>query len=205
MATIRKKAQVKRVATMSQNKEVEVGHAEVTKSAVLEGILKTLVANGLGLSHLLFRVFDPIYKQGELRWAFFREKGNATRLLNFWMSKQNSATAQEEVHQWALTYVAKVVKQEAAMITKSGELQTFKKPINAELVLGFDMAKLYAFLQQNASAAMTIFGAFSTSTRNAKNSSTSRINKRKNVGGPGQVILSSTCHCTDHESILKYY
>lgn len=184
LGTIRKKAQVKRAATINLNGEVNTRETEAKKDKILDGILETLVSNGLGLGHLLFHVFDPVYRKGDHRWSFFKETGTVTRLLNLWVSMKNSATARAEVHGWAVGYMSKVLKHEAATVTKSKDLQGSGRPVDAPYILGFDMDKLHSFLDKTAPSAMALFRAFSTSARNVKNASEARLKRRRNVSFP---------------------
>lgn len=184
LQTIRKKSQRKRAVTMVETRAENLQLEDETKHAILDGILQTLATNGLSLANLLFHVFDPIYKRGETQWSFFQKPGNAQRLLDLWVSMKNSDTGREEVHGWAVSYIMRVVKGEAAMITKSGELQSLKKPVDAKYVMSFDMQRLHGFLADKASVAVRIFNSFATSTRNTRSSTDGRTTKHNMVRFP---------------------
>ncbi|KAF7343318.1 hypothetical protein MVEN_01764100 [Mycena venus] len=156
-----------------------------TKEELMDDILGELIDNDLSFGDLMLYVFDPIYKQGQMRWhGFFRCTGLATKILNLWVSRENSETARAEVDAWAVDYVAERARAEAKEITKLKALQT-GATVNGDYVDGFSMHKMHDFLHTHAKTAMKIFDAFATSTRNVTSSLPARIAKRA-------LILTST-------------
>jgi hypothetical protein len=140
-------------------------------------------------------VFDPIYKQGQTRWnGFFRRPGLATKILELWVSRENSETAREEVDVWASDYIAEQARMEAKEITAAKALQTGGN-VDADYVDGFSMRTMYDFLQLHAKTAMKVFEAFATSARNARSNLPARVAKRASVNQspvqPSSTLLMS--------------
>ncbi|RXW23327.1 hypothetical protein EST38_g2525 [Candolleomyces aberdarensis] len=138
---------------------------ESSKHRLCESALRKLKAHGVRFGDLLKYVSDPSLGQGRIRWHdFFVFDGAATEILNFWVSSKNSKPAREEVKGWAVGFVAGEVAKEARRVTKTGELQTLKRPINHKVVTTFDIKSYTARLSSEwAPIAMTIISAFSTS------------------------------------------
>ncbi|KAJ6565079.1 hypothetical protein B0H10DRAFT_2200524 [Mycena sp. CBHHK59/15] len=127
-------------------------------------------------------VFNPIYKQGEIRWnGFFRKHGLATSILGFWVSPENSETAREEVTEWAGDFVANLAQDAARDITSSKYLQTGETAVNGEHVDSFSIIKIHAYLQQHAKTVMKVFSAFATSARNLRKDLPSRVSKSATI------------------------
>ncbi|KAJ7803922.1 hypothetical protein B0H14DRAFT_3091919 [Mycena olivaceomarginata] len=164
---------------------VEAAAAKQTKEEIFDSILEQLAGNKLTFGDLMLYIFDPIYKQGLTRWhGFFRQRGLASKILDFSVSRKNSETAREEVSAWARDYVAEQARAEAKEITKSKELHTASS-VDGAYVDGFSMQKMYDFLWVHAKTAMKVLDAFATSARNARNNLPSRIAKR------ALIIMSS--------------
>ncbi|KAJ7795220.1 hypothetical protein B0H14DRAFT_3555239 [Mycena olivaceomarginata] len=157
------KGQRKRNTTLA-----EAAAAKQTKEEIFDSILKQLADNKLTFGDLMLYIFDPIYKQGLTRWhGFFRQRGLASKILDFWVSRENSETAREEVSAWASDYAAEQARAEAKEITKSRELHTASS-VDGAYVDGFSMQKMYDLLWVRAKTAMKVLDAFATSARNAR-------------------------------------
>ncbi|KXN92077.1 hypothetical protein AN958_09780 [Leucoagaricus sp. SymC.cos] len=89
-------------------------------------------------------VFNPKNSQGDIRYKeFFQHTGNATHILNWWTAGSNqSITAKNEVHDWAVNYVQNVVKKEAASITQTKELQTHNRELTSDTVSQFSLSHI---------------------------------------------------------------
>ncbi|KAJ6596642.1 hypothetical protein B0H10DRAFT_1959988 [Mycena sp. CBHHK59/15] len=158
--------------------------AEEQKHAVLDRILHELAENRLTFGDLMLYVFNPIYKQREIRWnGFFRKRGLATSILGFWVAPENSETAREEVTEWAGDFVANLAQDAARDITASKYLQTGEAAVNGEFVDSFSIKKLHEYLHQHAlgKMVMKVFNAFSTSARNLRKDFPSRVLKRATI------------------------
>ncbi|KAJ6629084.1 hypothetical protein B0H10DRAFT_2160566 [Mycena sp. CBHHK59/15] len=158
---------------------------EAKTKEVFDKVLGQLADNKLSFGDLMLYVFDPIYKQGQTRWnGFFRCPGLATKILDLWVSRENSETAWAEVDVWAGDYVAEWARNEAKEITKSKALQT-GRTVDGSYVDRFSMQKMYDFLQLHVKTAMKVFDAFATSARNARSNLPAHVAKRA-------LILTST-------------
>ncbi|KAJ2916959.1 hypothetical protein MD484_g3437, partial [Candolleomyces efflorescens] len=155
---------------IAQIQEMKKAVTDSSKYRLCASVLRKLKARGVRFWDLLKYVSDPSLGQGRIRWHdFFVFDGAATEILNFWTSSRNSKPAREEVIGWAVNFVAGEVVKEARRVTKSGELQTLKQPINHKLVTTFDIKGYTARLTSEwAPIAMTIISAFSTSQHVAK-------------------------------------
>jgi hypothetical protein len=74
-----------------------------------------------------------------------QRQGRATRILNWWVSSSNSKSGQNEVQDWAVEFVAQVVKKEAEVITREGILH--RQTFDEQSVIGFGFGELYQSLQ----------------------------------------------------------
>ncbi|KAJ7762444.1 hypothetical protein B0H14DRAFT_3594687 [Mycena olivaceomarginata] len=130
-AISRRKGQRQRAVTKAAQKLTSLEQSQENKAAIFDEILEKLSSHGLTFGQLMLYVFDPVYKQGSSRWdGFFKECGLATKIMNFWVSKQNSTTARQEVGAWTEDYVAAEMRKEGREITASKVLQTAGSPID---------------------------------------------------------------------------
>jgi hypothetical protein len=127
-------------------------------------------------------VSNPANKHGAVRFQeFFQHKEEATQVLDWWIASQNADPARNEVREWAISYVAKIVAREARSVTKSKLLQTVGRTVNQEFVETFSLANLHDTLQESASTAMKVLGAFTTSHLAEKKHSVARHARTKAV------------------------
>ncbi|KAH7907965.1 hypothetical protein BJ138DRAFT_1013701 [Hygrophoropsis aurantiaca] len=174
--------QAKKKAKGQQQEQAKAEEATAQRSRLLDPILAALTRHGLTIGDLMSYVFDPRNKQGKHCWTgFFRFKGMATQILDSWVSKKNSSTGRNEVHNWAISYIQRIVKREARTITKSGYLQSRNKPINAQYFLDFDFHKIYQHLREVATVATSIFEAFSISLKQSRSMSDARKATKEKV------------------------
>ncbi|KAJ7868794.1 hypothetical protein B0H14DRAFT_3084033 [Mycena olivaceomarginata] len=163
---------------MANKQSASAASAEERKAAVFEEVLETLSSNGLSFSQLMLYVFDPVYKQGVVRWnEFFKHQGLATQVLNLWVSNQNSPSARQEVGTWAEDYVAEAMRDEAQGITESKKLQTADTAIDNDYVTNFSMLSMGTYFQTAARISMKVLAAFATSPRNLKSGLVQRAGK----------------------------
>ena len=169
-------------AHAAEEQELAADQEVVRKRMVFISVLETLTANHLTFGELMSFVFNPVYKQGHQRWnGFFKKPRTASSILGFWVSKKNSKSAWQEVHDWAIDYVAHEVRSEARTITQSGWLQSRGKPLSAQYFFDFDLKKIYERLREVAQMATQIFEVFSTPAKHMKVCSPARQAKRLNV------------------------
>ena len=128
------------------------------------GYHEPLNKKGLRFGEFLKFIFDPENPQGNIRWhQFFAYSGEATEILNWWISSKNSETARNEVKEWAVKYVGCLVRDEAKTITKSKILQTRDKVIDHQFVQAFSFSTLNKKLKVSAPVGMHILERLTTS------------------------------------------
>ena len=161
----RRKGYKKQRETLAQQRQEADKEAQKQRKNDLDTVLDCLHSKGLRFLDLLEYVFDYSNGRGDIRWHdFFVHEGEATRILNLWVSSRNAQGAREEVEDWAIEYIARTVAREAKTVTKSKELQTLGKKINQEIITSFNFSDMHDLLQDEmAPVAMTILSAFSTS------------------------------------------
>ncbi|KAJ7882434.1 hypothetical protein B0H14DRAFT_3755712 [Mycena olivaceomarginata] len=147
----------KRKETMANKQSASAASAEECKAAVFEEVLETLSSNGLSFGQLMLYVFDPIYKQGVVRW--------------------NGPSARQEVGTWAEDYGAEAMRDEAQGITESKKLQTADTAIDNDYVTKFSMLSMGTYFQTAARISMKVLVAFATPPRNLKSGLVQRAGK----------------------------
>lgn len=152
------------------------------RKAVMDESLAVLSKKGLVFRDLCFYIFDPAYKQGNIRLnGFFQPYGTATRILDLWVSPRNSEGAQEEVKTWAVQYAASLLRSEAKSITGSGVLQTVKNVVDGNLISKFSFTALYDGFEKTAPIAVRLFKSFLTSAEQIRKDSSARLARKKSV------------------------
>ncbi|KAF8952571.1 hypothetical protein BDZ97DRAFT_1603354, partial [Flammula alnicola] len=195
LALSHQKGQAKRAITMEgqrqalflqEQQELEARKAALQKAEqekynYFSSILEGLRLRGYSLGQLVIYVSDPVFRQGVARWeSMLRDNTFISKILDLWASK-SSATTQEQVHAWAVDYVAKEVCEEAKKITASRFLQTRQRPIDSKLVLGFNMSTIQSYFQEHGSVFMTILKSLATSSKQLKQSTPARFAKKVKV------------------------
>lgn len=194
-ATARKKGHRKRLATLetkhqtallerleqARTEQDAIQDAEDQKASYFSSILEGLHVRGYSLGQLILYVSDPVFKQGIARWeSLFRDNSVVPRILNLWAFK-SSVKSREQVHDWAVAYVADQARREAQQITSSRFLSTFWRPIDSKLILGFQMSSVYSCLQRKAPIFMQVFQSVATSARQLKEMTSARLAKKTMV------------------------
>ncbi|KAJ7768938.1 hypothetical protein B0H16DRAFT_1307636 [Mycena metata] len=182
LAASYRKRHRKRANTVATQRVQSQEEAEENKTAIFDEILQKLRDKGFTFAQLMLYVFDPSNKQGTTRWdGFFKETGLAARILNFWVSNKNSATAREEVGTWAEDYVAVRIHSEAQSVTASKMLQTAGTRVDNDYVTSFSMVKVGERIASLARVTMRMLDTFATSARNLKTNLPQRVAKRFTV------------------------
>jgi hypothetical protein len=191
----RRKGQFKRALTMKTKQEASFQEdekkaeealaarrmAEDDKHRYFSSILEGLHTCGYSFGQLVIYVSDPISKQGVARWeGMFKESSFVSRILGLWAFK-SSTTTQEQVRDWAVSYVAKQVRQEVKKITSSQFLQTWWRPVDSKLVLGFNISTIHKHFREHGSTFMTILESLATSPKQLKKISPTRLIKKATV------------------------
>ncbi|KAJ7859628.1 hypothetical protein B0H14DRAFT_3084919 [Mycena olivaceomarginata] len=173
-AISRRKGQRQRAITKAAQKLTSLEQSQENKAAIFDEILEKLSSHGLTFGQVMLYVFDPVYKQGSSRWdGFFKERGLATKIMNFWVSKQNSTTARQEV--------AAEMRKEGREITASKVLQTAGSPIDYEYFTGFSIVGMGEYLRSAARISFKMFSALATSARTLRADLAERSKKRFSI------------------------
>jgi hypothetical protein len=153
-------------------KEAERRAERHRKRTSLKEVVELLHFRGLRFWDLMEYVFNPANGKGAIRYnEFFSTKRHATKILDWWLSGENRGrNAKEEVRDWIVEYSAKAMRDEARAVTRSKKLQTMGKPIDAEVVEGFDFEKINGMLQNLAPFSMCMLKAATTSQHIKKHS-----------------------------------
>ena len=135
------------------------------RKLVLDEVLESLQTNGLQFWDLMEYVFNPMNGQGSIRYnEFFIKKSNAPKVLDWWMSANNRARqAKDEIREWIAEYAARTMSREAEGVTKSKELQTMGRTVDAQVIKQFDLEEIHRKLGEDlAPFSMRLLQAFST-------------------------------------------
>lgn len=165
------KGRRKRQAHINSQRVQQALSAQEKRNLDLENVLSLLHAHDLSIYDLMEYVFNPVHGKGHVRWqGFFSNRGNATSILNWWISSHNrSVAARNEVREWAVNFVASTVEREARMVTRSKILHTMRQIIDYEFVSSFSFTKMYETLCDTAAPIMMrTLNAFSTSRQAAQ-------------------------------------
>ncbi|KAF8177453.1 hypothetical protein BJ912DRAFT_856950 [Pholiota molesta] len=147
-AARKRKAQRTRARTLEKQREKKRQHEEASKHMSLEKMLMFMDTHELTLWDFLAYIFNPEYGKGRTRYQqFFNTYGNASQLLNWWISSKNrSQSARAEIDEWAQDYIAKKVAKEARAVTNSRRLQTMRRNLDAGFVNSFSLPSIYNLL-----------------------------------------------------------
>ena len=160
----RNKAIKKQKSTIAQQQEQASKLAARELAEDVEEVLDLLNQKGLRFGQFLKFIFNPENPQGNIRWhQFFAYTGEATEILNWWISSKNSETARNEVKEWAVKYVGCLVRDEAKTVTKLKILQTKDKIIDQDFIQAFSFSTLNKNLKESAPVSMHILERLSTS------------------------------------------
>lgn len=135
-----------------------------TQEECFASVLETLEAAGYTLVELLQYVSESKNKKGSSRYqSLFRPPTSIQRVLDLWVSKDNSPSGREAVTGWAINFVANLVTREARDITSSKLLQQSSAGVTADFVLSYHPLTAYDELCENACVMMRMLESFSTS------------------------------------------
>ena len=177
----------KKTITKRQEEAKELEARELEDD--FEDVLNLLNRKGRRFGQLLKYVFDPSNSKGNVRWhEFFAFNGEATKILDWWVSSKNSETARKEVKEWAVQYVSHMVGDEARKVTRSKVLQTGEKAIDQDFVRSFSFSALNTKLKELAPVGMRVLDGFSTSHHAEKKHTERRKERTKMVSLSLQLI-----------------
>ncbi|EGO04650.1 hypothetical protein SERLA73DRAFT_45094, partial [Serpula lacrymans var. lacrymans S7.3] len=185
VATLRKKSlQILKIERQLPKEQSKI-YAKLSSWEFSKDILEKLTRAGFTIGDLIAYIFNPSSGQGTYWWdGFFRVKGAATQILNFWSSNRNNRSNQSEVRTWAFNYICSAVKKEAHHIMQTRYLQSNKKHVNGDYFLNFNLKAMYLHLRQSAKIASNVFEAFTTSSKQKRGVTPTKQAKK-------DVVLSS--------------
>ncbi|KAF8075810.1 hypothetical protein FPV67DRAFT_1711092 [Lyophyllum atratum] len=193
-----KKGNKKQRATIRRRQAARDAVAAQQKKTALDDVLALMHAKGLRFNDLMEHVFDPKNQQGSVRWHdFFVVPGSATRVLNWWTSATNSAPARKEVSNWAVEFVSKTVSREARTVTRSRELQTMRKVIDASFITSFNFSDLYDKLCDMASVSIKMLTSLATSRRSQKHTPQRKLRTIMVVTSSALACLGEYSHANN--------
>lgn len=175
----------KRQAILEKKAEEKRTAKDMDRKTSLQYVFDVLHSKNLIFWDLLEYIFNPENQQGDIRFnEFFIKKHRSTKILEWWLSSHNrSQQAKEEVREWIMNYASSEVASEARAVTKSKNLQTFSRTLDAKTVKDFDLGKINMMLHESGTGApftMRLLEAFATS-RHVKKHSESRRERTKMV------------------------
>ncbi|KAH9887686.1 hypothetical protein C8Q73DRAFT_748529 [Cubamyces lactineus] len=153
-------------------------------------VLDQLQEVGLTFGDLVLFVSDPANKRGNDRWlGFFSVPGRVQDVLDFWVSSANSPTGRQAVCEWSINFVRRLVGQEAHAASRSRLFYSHDKDVNASFLSDFSIERVRHRLLELCPTTFDIFRAFSTTTRQRKQS-TETSEKRKDIAIIGLAARS---------------
>ncbi|KAF8162231.1 hypothetical protein BJ912DRAFT_1098508 [Pholiota molesta] len=192
-----KKGHAKRRVVMQKKQATERQTEQARRQGVFNEILERLHENGLRFWDLMEYVFNPAHGQGTIRYnEFFARKGNAPRMLDWWMSAQNRGQrAKEEISEWIMRYATRIISREAEAVTRSKELQTQGRTINLEVIRRFNLDEIHDHLQFDlAPFTMQLIQAFTTAKRVQKHTDHRKERTRMVITSAALLCLGEYSH-----------
>ena len=164
----RRKGYKKRAHTLAGQKEDNEKQLRKKKCEILDGILALLNQQGLKVWDFMEHIFHLKSKKGGVQWQqFFSIQANATQLLDWWTSSNNSRTAWKYINQWIQGHVAAVVSQEARRVTKLKKLQTMGKRIDSTFASTFSFPAIHSILSKDAPFTLSVLKSLATARKAA--------------------------------------
>ncbi|KAI0654698.1 hypothetical protein C8Q70DRAFT_925283, partial [Cubamyces menziesii] len=136
---------------------------------------------------------DPDNKQGQERWnSLFSIPGRVEQILDFWSSSRNSPTGRSAVREWAFTLMKRLMSGEAYTATRDKFLQACTIEVDPNFVLDFSLEHIRNHLTALCPMALDLFRAFSTTSRQEREqSTTSKLRKENLVTSQALVALAA--------------
>jgi hypothetical protein len=166
----------------------EIARAQLAQQALaqrhlfFDGIISSLREHRYTLGDFFLYIFGSESNHGEFRYrSFFQLPGVAERVLDLWVSNENSPTARKRVREWSINYVCKLVGNAARDITRSGFLQSSKDGIHGLFVRSYHPLKIFEHFASTADPLVRVLRAFSLSPRQQKSCSDVRLQKKNAV------------------------
>ncbi|TFY62443.1 hypothetical protein EVJ58_g3854 [Rhodofomes roseus] len=162
----RRKAKAAREQQRLAREETQRRAKAAKQQEICQLVLSILNDNDVPFGELLEFISDPSNQQGRERyWGLFIDTTRVQRILNFWVSSENSSTGRNAVQEWAINLVSKLVAREARTATKDRLLQTEKRAIDEQFALGFSMAAMHSKFVDLCPTMLQVLDSFSSTTR----------------------------------------
>ncbi|KAJ7590264.1 hypothetical protein C8J56DRAFT_783751 [Mycena floridula] len=191
LAQSRRKNGIRLKKTNQVRKQAAAALAQIPKTTRITNLFSKLQRYGITVMDVLKHLFDPSQGQGNLRWqGFFNTRGNATQILDFWVSRRSPFSACTEVSDWAQMHVQKLVRREARDVTEDGLLQSgSKRLMTLNNVLAFNIADIFSKFKGGLAAVTTgILEAISVSPRCEENATQAREKRSKMVATSAALL-----------------
>lgn len=193
----RRKAAKRREIEAQAAKEAAATKEAQATVEVCQEVLRYLANHERTFGDLVAYVSDGQNYAGNARyWGFFSVEGRVERVLDAWVSSQNSNTGRECVHEWAVRYVKKLVHTEGDAATRSKLLQTSAMEIDESFALDFSLGNLHTRLRELCPTAMSVLEAFSTTTRQAREMKEASQKRKDNVRDSTALSIVHYPHAT---------
>ncbi|EJD45441.1 hypothetical protein AURDEDRAFT_124563 [Auricularia subglabra TFB-10046 SS5] len=204
LASIRRKAQAKRSATIGANarareetrerEEREAAEKETrdalarhtAQQQTCSQFLQLMQSAGITLGTFLLFLFDPETKEEGLRNArweeLFSDRSVVDRILTSWTSgKQTPPKARETVSNWMVSYVGRLAALESMRVTRAGWMRSPADGFGKDDVLAFDLGALYPKIKASAPVTLAVVSSFATSRRQIISGSEQLLQRKQKV------------------------
>ncbi|TFY51101.1 hypothetical protein EVJ58_g10739 [Rhodofomes roseus] len=177
---LRKANTARRRDRKAREEAAEAEKAEARRQTC-QSILQILRDTDTPFGDLLEFISDPAHQQGRERyWGLFADTARVHRILNLWVSSENSTTGREAVHEWAVGYVSRIVAREGRRATKDGFLRTQERTVDQDFALGFRLANLKDKLDEQCPTVVQVLESFSSTARQRRKSSRNWQTRQQN-------------------------
>ncbi len=96
--------------------------------------------------------------------GLFKNRHQVSHILDLW-AKKNSRTGRTILREWTIEYTARLVSQEAEVVTQEGVLQSRRMPMTDSFILSFSLSSIHARICMLCPTMSTVLAAFSTTQR----------------------------------------
>lgn len=119
----------------------------------------------------------------DFRWTqFFRGRRYLKRILSFWNSTMTPKGSRDELDEFAINRVCRLLRKEAKTLTASEKFWSRNSEIDDDFVLGFDWANIHEDLaSKSAPVSLRILRHIATSGRQIKKGISEAMRQRKNI------------------------
>ncbi|KIJ59407.1 hypothetical protein HYDPIDRAFT_162408 [Hydnomerulius pinastri MD-312] len=139
----------------------------------------------------------------EFRWRnFFIKSSNVTKVLDFWVSKDNSRTGRNVVKTWATNYMAGVVNDEAEDATRSGFLWVKGRQFDKSLVLGLNFASIGVKIKEMCPTIHCFMRSIETTERQELEGSESSLEHKDFLATNVTLVLLK--ECSQYNSLVPH-